>query len=807
MTDLQFTPNGTYNGYIRWDATDGVNTYSIVWNSEGYWEMLGWSVGDLRSYSSPNITPLDGWKLYNTRITGTFDVIQGDCIVPTPTPTNTPTPTSTSEPIPTPTPTPTQEVLINPVLIGDNEYLSVGDNEYLMFVYNEPPITLDMMVEITDGSININYNIVASSIIDEDYTFSFTNTLGLFVGDSIVINTGVTVNSGSISGATNVIIDENFSNLNPNEISFSGISVDTTGTTFNYDFNIIVDIRPPSNDFTYLIIPDSDLTYLFIPDSDLTYLLLPNNDLTSSIIPNSDITYTLLPNNDLTYEVLSCTGKTFNLVLFPYQPPSEGNIIFPNFNLGFGAATLDPNTFTEGGVYWNQIDRNGDNSYPYFENLQNPFILTFTQGIRYASYSGYSGSISYEFNMFFNNGNSGPEPQPQLTLITPSTGNFNLSEPVCISYINIDVPNPTPTPTPTETSTPTPTPTPTPTETLTPTPTPTPTSIPVNLIMDLDSTTGITGSDWSDNTEYNNNATINGGFSLDTYNGYQVVSFNGTNTFVFPTNGFGTSLDTSGFTFEVWAYPTTTSDGTLIVEWSGFPTTGWNDAQMAFVGGTINSGLFDSTSFSPTPYITGPTFSANTWYNIVMTYNGETLTQYVNGVNVGETLGIKSNPNGTYLSLGRTDTANSYLGGASGYFQGYIGLWKIWEGPLSSSQVLINYNNYLPRYVLPTPTPTPTITETPTPTVTPTKTPNCVRQITVPTLWDGGTSINSNQLKLTQTSETLQIQVNDIITDNIGATSFVGIVSSDGTYTYVFTGPGGGVSFDCQFPLTFSGNC
>jgi hypothetical protein len=49
--------------------------------------------------------------------------------------------------------------------------------------------------------------------------------------------------------------------------------------------------------------------------------------------------------------------------------------------------------------------------------------------------------------------------------------------------------------------------------------------------------------------------------------------------------------------------------------------------------------------------------------------------------------------------------------------------------------------------------------------------------------------------------------VNDVITDNIGRTSFVGIVNSDGTYTYVFTGPGGGIAFDCQFPLTFSGAC
>lgn len=113
--------------------------------------------------------------------------------------------------------------------------------------------------------------------------------------------------------------------------------------------------------------------------------------------------------------------------------------------------------------------------------------------------------------------------------------------------------------------------------------------------------------------------------------------------------------------------------------------------------------------------------------------------------------------------------------------------------------------------VTPTNTPTPTVTssETPTPTVTPTptKTPNCVIQIVVPTLWNGETTINSNQLKLTQTSETLQIQVGYTITDFNGATSIVGYVSSDGTYTYVGTGPGGGVAFNCQFPLTFSGSC
>lgn len=52
---------------------------------------------------------------------------------PTNTPTQTPTPTNTETPTNTPTPTPTQQSLINPILIGNDQYLIVGNNEYLQF--------------------------------------------------------------------------------------------------------------------------------------------------------------------------------------------------------------------------------------------------------------------------------------------------------------------------------------------------------------------------------------------------------------------------------------------------------------------------------------------------------------------------------------------------------------------------------------------------------------------------------------------------------------------------------------------------
>lgn len=135
MINLQFTPNGTYNGYTQWDATDGVDTYSIVWNLEGYWEMLGWSVGNLRSYSSPNTLPLDGWKLYNTTTTGVFSVVEGDCLIPSPTPTPTVTPTVT------PYICGNEETLLDPIITENEDYISVGQCEYLMFVINEPSPT------------------------------------------------------------------------------------------------------------------------------------------------------------------------------------------------------------------------------------------------------------------------------------------------------------------------------------------------------------------------------------------------------------------------------------------------------------------------------------------------------------------------------------------------------------------------------------------------------------------------------------------------------------------------------------------
>jgi hypothetical protein len=217
-----------------------------------------------------------------------------------------------------------------------------------------------------------------------------------------------------------------------------------------------------------------------------------------------------------------------------------------------------------------------------------------------------------------------------------------------------------------------------------------------NLILDLQSTLGLSGSTWIDQSSYNNNATFYGSIVTDSINSEIVLSLNGVNDYIFPTNGFGNVLDT-GFTYEVWARPSTSSNGVLLLETGQAVTTGWNDNQMAFVSNRINASVYDG---GDNPYINGPTFSVDTWYNIVMTYNNsnDLISLYIDGVLYSTLTVNKLNPSSTYLSLGRPGFSSAYIGGANGYFKGYIGAWRIWDGPLNSEQIILNYNTSREAY-------------------------------------------------------------------------------------------------------------
>ena len=76
-------------------------------------------------------------QLSGTPVGSTYEIIVIPFIpTPTPTPTftSTPTPTLTSTPTPTPTPSTPIDILINPIITENDEYINVGNNSYLTFV-------------------------------------------------------------------------------------------------------------------------------------------------------------------------------------------------------------------------------------------------------------------------------------------------------------------------------------------------------------------------------------------------------------------------------------------------------------------------------------------------------------------------------------------------------------------------------------------------------------------------------------------------------------------------------------------------
>ena len=207
------------------------------------------------------------------------------------------------------------------------------------------------------------------------------------------------------------------------------------------------------------------------------------------------------------------------------------------------------------------------------------------------------------------------------------------------------------------------------------------------LQMWLDSNFGSTlSSVWYDQSPNSNNGVINGSITTSKYNDYRIIQFTG-GQYIQP-GPFGTALN-NGFTFDVWMNPSSAGNGTLISEWDSPSLSGWQDAQMALVGGLINIGVYSGG------FIAGPSFYTNTWYNVVMTYDTSTLKLYIDGELYGTQSVSKSNPSTLHLTLGKDDnTSGAYLGGANGNFQGRLGVWRIYDYALGDSMIHNQYSTY-----------------------------------------------------------------------------------------------------------------
>ena len=149
------------------------------------------------------------------------------------------------------------------------------------------------------------------------------------------------------------------------------------------------------------------------------------------------------------------------------------------------------------------------------------------------------------------------------------------------------------------------------------------------------------------------------------------------------------------WTIEVWHYYNGTYSGSLpciLTEvWSGTPINFLLGTLSGATAPELQTGFYGS-GFSVTP--SGYTLPATGWYQIVGTFDGSTITLYVNSISTrtNTTSEIPSSSGLGIRLMRRWDLGN--------YWGGYLAIVRIYNDALDQSQVAANYNSSKSRFGL-----------------------------------------------------------------------------------------------------------
>ena len=174
-----------------------------------------------------------------------------------------------------------------------------------------------------------------------------------------------------------------------------------------------------------------------------------------------------------------------------------------------------------------------------------------------------------------------------------------------------------------------------------------------------------------------------------TYNsaGTRYLNFNSASSNYILTGNIGASYNESAF---MWIYPT--GNGVILAELGqGAINTSYHDSNIEMVAGTLKFSIWNSSSITST--IATP---LNYWYYVGFTYDGTTLTAYVNGQVAGSTTVTRSPPGNLYYGIGAADATNM---GNGGYGNFRLNAFHYYKRALSLNEIKLNYvtSKYAPN--------------------------------------------------------------------------------------------------------------
>lgn len=199
-----------------------------------------------------------------------------------------------------------------------------------------------------------------------------------------------------------------------------------------------------------------------------------------------------------------------------------------------------------------------------------------------------------------------------------------------------------------------------------------------------------TGTTINDLTSYAYNGTLTNGAAYS--NGY--LTFDGVDDYV----TMGTAMDfatyTSGFTIDLWVYPTSAAAFSAIFS-SAYGTSGTQWQVYVWYNTASKFGTTQRYGGNQNDFNTSNTFAINNWYNVVVTSNSSFSYIYVNGVNqVSSATGqIDNQPGSREVRLGNFKNYPAQ-------YTGRIATCRVYSRALLDTEIRENYYAQKSRFGL-----------------------------------------------------------------------------------------------------------